>query len=236
MPSQWGGKSQALLVNFEEELTSQFGLSRSLATKLRVPLFIGSFTNEGQTALERLHSKLPRELKLFITRSVSMLPDEVRNDEKYDMRLRVFLELATNPAAGLPVQFVRAADMTEEQKEQSRNTAMVIVREQQRDVSNRGWLKPGQVVRAVSARIPFTFNMSHFVRAWKAESVRPEWNSDHPERTTEQFCRYDEPHRDYTFSPAYVEHLIKRLSKADGFSKLLGVNPEPVQTAQAAAS
>ena len=230
-----GGKSQALLLNFEEELTAQFGSRFSLATKLRFPVFIGSFTTEGQQALERLHSRLPKELRRFIVQSVGELSDDVRDDEKYDMRLRVFLELTKNPASGLPVQFVRAADMTAEQKEMLRSTAMVIVREQQRDVSNRGWLKPRQVVNAVAAQVPFKFNMSHFVKAWKVESIRPEAGSPHPERTVEQYCRYDEPHRDYTFSPSYVDHLVKRLSVADGYRDFLGMTAVPVRAAHASA-
>jgi hypothetical protein len=229
-----GGKSQALLLNFEEELTSQFGSQFSMATKLRFPIFIGSFTTEGQQALERLHSRLPKELRRFIAQSVSELPDEVRDDEKYDMRLRVFL--AKNPASGLPVQFVRAADMTVQQKDLLKSSAMVIVREQQRDVSNRGWLKPSQVVKAVAAQIPFKFNMSHFVRAWKVESIRPEGGNAHPERTVEQYCRYDEPHRDYTFSPSYVDHLVRRLGTTDGYRDFLGITAVPIRTERAAAS
>lgn len=231
-----GGKSQALLLNFEEELTTQFGPNFSMATKLRFPVFIGSFTTEGQQALERLHSRLPKGLRRFIAESVSELPDQVRDDQNFDMRLRVFLELVKNPASGLPVQFVRAADMTPQQKELLRSSAMVIVREQQRDVSNRGWLKPRQVVKAVAAQIPFEFNMSHFVKAWKAESIRPEWGSDHPERTVEQYCRYDEPHRDYTFSPGYVDHLVRRLGTADGYHDLLGITAVRNRIERAAAS
>jgi hypothetical protein len=69
---------------------------------LRFPVFIGSFTTEGQQALERLHSRLPKELGRFIAESVSELPDQLRDDQKYDMRLRVYLELVKNPASGLP--------------------------------------------------------------------------------------------------------------------------------------
>lgn len=231
-----GGRSQALLLNFEEELTSQFGVRHSLATKLGFPVFIGSFTGEGQQALERLHAKLPKELKRFIAQSADSLPDEVRDDEKYDMRLRVFLELAKTPADGLAIQFVRAADMTEEHTALLRDTGVVIVREQQRDVSNRGWLKPKQVVKAVAARIPFKFNMTHFVKAWKAEGVRPSWRNPHPERTKEQYCRYDEPHRDYTYSPAYVEHLVRNLSTAEGYRMLIGLAAVQNGAEQAAAS
>lgn len=231
-----GGKSQALLLNFEEELTTQFGVRFSLATRLRFPVFIGTFTTEGQQALERLHTKLPNGLKRFIVQSTQALPDEVRDDDKYDLRLRVFLELVKNPATGLPIRFVREADMTEQQKATLRDTGLVIVREQQRDVSNRGWMKPHQVVKAVASQIPFNFNMRHFVEAWKAEVVRPDWGSDHPERTMEQYCRYDEPHRDYTYSPAYVEHLVRRLGTADDFRDLLGITPVAQRAAHAAAS
>jgi len=231
-----GGKSQALLLNFEEELTSQFGVRFSLATKLRFPVFIGSFTSEGQQALERLHARLPSELKRFIVQSAQALPDEVRDDDKYDLRLRVFLELVKNPASGLPIRFVRAADMTEEQKAALTDTGLVIVREQQRDVSNRGWLKPKQVAKAVAAQTPFKFTMGHFIKAWKAELVRPPTGSAHPERTKEQYCRYDEPHRDYTYSAAYVDHLVRQLGTAEDFRALLGIAAEPLAAQSAAAS
>jgi Domain of unknown function (DUF3644) len=231
-----GGKSQAFLLNFEEELTSQFGVRFSLATQLRFPVFIGSFTTEGRQALERLHSRLPSELKRFIIQSGQALPDEVRDDDKYDLRLRVFLELVKNPALGLPIHFVQAADMTEQHKELLRETCLVIVRERQRDVSNRGWLKPKQVVNAVAAQVSCKFTRGHFIKAWKAESVRPPARSTHPERTLEQYCRYDEPHHDYTYSPAYVGHLVRSLQTREDFRYLLGMTAEPPSLQSAAAS
>jgi hypothetical protein len=164
------------------------------------------------------------------------LPDEVRDNEKYDMRLRIFPELAKTPGDGLAIQFVPAADMTDEQKALLRDTGVVIVREQQRDVSNRGWLKPKQVVKAVAAQIPFKFNMTHFVKAWRAEGVRPPRRNPHPERTKEQYCRYDEPHRDYTYSPAYVEHLVGNLTTAEGYRALVGLAAVPNRIEHAAAS
>jgi hypothetical protein len=43
-----GGQAQALLLNYEEELTTKFGSCVSLATRLRFPVFIGSFTTRGR--------------------------------------------------------------------------------------------------------------------------------------------------------------------------------------------
>ena len=48
-----GGHAQALLFNYEEELSGQFGVDSSLATRLRFPVFIGSFTDEGERTLRR---------------------------------------------------------------------------------------------------------------------------------------------------------------------------------------
>jgi hypothetical protein len=48
-----------LLLNFEEELTAGFNNDYSLATVLRFPIFIGTFTTEGAEALIKLRERLP---------------------------------------------------------------------------------------------------------------------------------------------------------------------------------
>jgi hypothetical protein len=53
------GHAQALLLNFEEQLTSQFGNDASLATVLRFPIFVGTFTTEGAQALLELAARRP---------------------------------------------------------------------------------------------------------------------------------------------------------------------------------
>lgn len=227
-----GGRSQALLLNFEEELTSQFGIKHSLATSLRFPLFIGTFTTDGEQALKRLHGKLPKELRRFIADSAADLPSTIRNDQKFDLRLRVVLELAKNTPSALPIQFTRYDDMTDEQKQSVQEMGShgtVFVREQKRNVSNFGWLKPRQVVSHVADKIPFEFNMSHFVSAYKAEDIRPAAKSKTPHRTKEDFCTYDEPHGDYVYSPAYADRLVAKLSSEKGFKQLTGKKPKPKQ-------
>lgn len=41
------GHAHALLLNYEQELTSQFGDDQSLALRLRIPLFVGTFSPQG---------------------------------------------------------------------------------------------------------------------------------------------------------------------------------------------
>ena len=56
-----GGHAQALLLNFEEELTAGFSNDYSLATVLRFPIFIGTFTTEGAEVLLMAISRLLAE-------------------------------------------------------------------------------------------------------------------------------------------------------------------------------
>ena len=60
------GQAQAMLLNYEKELTDQFGIASSLATRLRFPVFIGSFTGDGEKALLQLRKRLSASLRKFL--------------------------------------------------------------------------------------------------------------------------------------------------------------------------
>lgn len=223
-----GGHSQALLLNYEEEVTSQFGPRYSLATRLRIPVFIGTFTPEGETALRRLKATLPTGLARFIADYTSGLDASTEQDPRFEFRMRVTLELANRDPEATAVQFTRLDDMTPEQKvmvEQMGRTGQVIVREQQRGVVNLGYLKPGEVVKRVGAKIPFEFKQGHFVQSWRRLGVRPAARAANPERTKEQFCMYDPTHGDYVYTKAYVSHLIDRCSTEQGFRETTDRTP-----------
>ncbi len=235
-----GGHSQALLINYEDELTSQFGVEHSLAARLRFPVFVGTFTQEGEAALLRMRARLPKRMQTFIADFSTALDPSIKSDQRFEFRVHMTLELAKKDPDALAVRFTRYDDMTEEQKaavEALGKTGHVVVREQQREVANLGWLKPTAVVEQVRAAIPYRFTMNMFVKAYKAACVRPASGAKQPQRTDERYCRYDEPHRDYVYSPAYVQHLVTKLSTADGFQELVDTRaeakPQPVNQSRA---
>jgi hypothetical protein len=231
-----GGQAQALLLNYEEELTMQFGEVESLALRLRFPVFIGSFTDEGERTLRRLRKTLPTSLRRFITEYSANLDPSVSHDPRYELRLRVFQELApkSDPDA-LSVQYTRFDDMTDDQKaavEDAGKKGLVVVKERKRDVVGAGLLKPSQVVKAVQAQVSYKFTMGHFTKAWKALAVRPPSGSPNPERTLEQYCTYDERHNDYGYKDAYVKKLVRACSTEAGFRELLGTAPKDKVTGE----
>ncbi|MEV4076663.1 DUF3644 domain-containing protein [Nonomuraea fuscirosea] len=230
-----GGYAQALLLNYEEELTSQFGPDQSLATRLQFPVFIGSFTDAGERALQRLQQSLPAALRKFVTEFHSGISNESLADPRFEFRLRVVNELAPKDPDALPLQFVKYHELSDEEREvidELGRKGMVINRERRRDVVGHGLRRPKDVIGEVSEKIPFKFHQAHFVKAWKALKVRPENEDLHPEVTDEKYCIYDERHRDYGYKPAFIKKLIKECSTAEGFRSLIGSDPIDKTTGQ----
>lgn len=222
------GQAQALLLNYEEELTSQFGEDCSLGTRLRFPVFIGSFTDEGERTLRRIRRQLPAALRKFIADYQAGLDDTVAQDPRYELRLRVLQELAPKDADALAVQYTRYDDLSDEQRatvEAIGKKGLVVVRERKRQVVGHGLAKPTNAAKAIQEQIPFVFNTNHFVAAWRALGVRPAVGDVHPEKTDEKYCLYDERHKDYGYTEAYIARLVRECKTEAGFRQLLQTAP-----------
>lgn len=225
------GYAQALLLNFESELTAVFGAAYSLGEDLRFPIFIGQLSREGAARLAAAQQRLPSKTKLFLTQFESDLSPTVRDDPRYEFRVHLVRRMGPKTDADLAVTFVRADELSEDERRaiyDANKRGTVIVREHYRDVVNVDKLKPGQAASQIEAQIPFRFSLySHFQRARAAHKVRPERGDPHPERTRTEFCVYDTPNDSYLYTSAFVAKVVSECATADGFRQLLGMDPEP---------
>lgn len=222
------GHAHALLLNFEGELTAQFGANRSLAVRLRIPLFVGTFSPQGEQALRRLRKALPAELQRFLTEYESGIEESIMADRRYEFRLRATVELAARDPDAVAIQFTDYDDMTEGEREaveEMGRKGQVIVRNRKQPVSGLGRLMPAKAAEEVAAGIPYIFHQAHFTGAWKTLKVRPESKARHPENTNLDWCEYDEPTQSYRYTRAYVKHLIKRCGTPQGFRQVTGFDP-----------
>lgn len=227
------GHSHALLINYEQELTSEFGDDQSLALRLRIPLFVGTFSPQGEQALRRFRKTLPSEIRGFLTEYESGLQDAVISDSRYEFRLRATVELAPKDPDAVAVQFTHYDDMTEDERnavEEMGRKGQVIIRDRKQPVSGLDKLMPKPATAEVEAGIPFVFNQHHFTAARKRLKVRPPGGDSNPHRTNPDFCEYDEPTKSYRYTKAYVKHLIKRCSTAEGFEDVTGIAPRSKQS------
>lgn len=224
------GHAQAFLLNFEEELTSTFGEKYSLATSLRFPVFVGSFTTAGTEALRKLQQQLPANLEHYISDFHAGLEDDVLSDTRFEVRLRVALERARPGEDALAMDFTRVDDMTPEQRDSATElgrSGLVIVREQMRAVVGYRLLMSKKAQERVAAALPYKFTSAHFLNAWQRKQIRPRGKSDHPERTDDKYCLYIEPSKSYGYTEAWVQWLIGHCATAETFEEVTGRKPVP---------
>jgi hypothetical protein len=158
----------------------------------------------------------------------SALDEEIRNDIRFELKILLVPVVGNKTEAQLAVEFIKMSELTDEQREQLMAMSKgrtVITRDRLVPVQHRDMLRPSDVVARVKGRIPFDFNLNHFADAWRRLGVRPVPKSEHPEMTDQRYCFYDAPHKDYVYTAAYVEKLVRELSSEDGFLQVTGKSP-----------
>jgi Domain of unknown function (DUF3644) len=224
------GYAQALLLNFEDELTAAFGPKASLGEKLRFPIFVGELTALGDARIQDLRGELPKNTRDFLARFESDLDPAITQDQRYEFRITLVPKLGPKTEADRSLTFVREGDLSDNEKAmltELGKSGSVVVREQTRPVASAGLMRPAIAAARVQARIPFVFHMGHFIRAWKALGCRPPGGAKRPERTDEKYCVYDEPHGDYLYTPAFVDRVARETSTAKKFEDFIGLPAKP---------
>ena len=223
------GYTQALLLNYEEELTRTFGESHSLADRLRFPVFIGTFTPEGARQLVKAQKDVPKKASDFIASFTADLDPSIRDDQRFEFRVHLVPKTGPTTDADLSITFVREDDLTPSQRgsfEELGRQGAVVVREQNRPVSNLGLMRPTAAAAAIEDRIPFRFRpSSEFPQAWKKLNCRPIAGAKQPQRTDERYCVYDEPHGDYVYKQAFVDKVVRETGTEARFTTFIGRKP-----------
>ena len=217
------GECQALLLNFDTLLGQQFGQRHQLRESLSFSLQL--FPSGESFAQAVKGNKSLTDLKKFIEDYRATLSADVLGSGQYAFKAFLIQVANHDSAEALPIQFVQFDKLTADQKVEFDRFA-VMVKWKAASVVNTGLLKPGAVVEAVqkalgnpkvqrSAGPIDKFTQDTHQRCWKRYGVRPPGGTKAPAATQEKYCVYDEPHKDYLYTPAWVEYLIEKM-KIDG--------------------
>ena len=116
------------------------------------------------------------------------------------------------------MQFTRYDALTDEQRAtvEAIGKGLVVVRERKRPVVGHGPQKPTKAAKTVQDQLPFIFNTNHLTAAWEALGVRPAAGDPHPEKTEDKYYLYDERHKDYSYTEAYVAKLVRSAGPGPG--------------------
>jgi len=82
-------------------------------------------------------------------------------------------------------------------------------------VSNYDKLKAGEVVEKIKESLDIEFSLYKHTLCWKYYNVRPSKDNKNPEITDTRYCVYDNAHKDYLYTKAWIEKLRVELSKEE---------------------
>jgi hypothetical protein len=217
------GECQSLLFNFDELLVGTFGAYHAIRESLAVPLQTGTLRNSAQVeALKTLQSRHFDDVKQFIDAYRKDLPSGVYDDPKYSFRVYLVPKTGNHSATSdLTMEFVkhdpnRPEDMAELQNK------ITLIKEKHVQVNNANLMSPKDVAREVSKRIGKPFNASsHHPKAWARYKVRPKGDFD-PNGCDERYCVPDTRHKDYSYTVAWVELLVSKMTIEEEYKAVVG--------------
>jgi hypothetical protein len=222
------GECQALLLNFDSLIGTEFGDKHRLREALSFSLQLFP-TGESFAAAVKNDKKL-RDIKKFIETYRSTITADAMNSGQFAFKA-FLIQVANHQSQDtMAIQFVQYDKLTPEQKEEvSRIPALIKLK--QSGVVNEGLAKAGAVVKAVqkglgnptiqrAGKQVAKFTQDAHTRCWRRYNVRPAGDSDKPEFTDQRYCIYDKAHGDYLYTRDWVALLIEKLGK-DGEYELL---------------
>jgi hypothetical protein len=222
------GECQALLLNFDEVLGQQFGAKHQIRESLSFSLQL--FPSGDSFAQAVKTNKGLADIKRFIDDYRGMLAANVVGSSQFAFKAFLIQVANHDSADALPIQFVQHDKLTPEQRAEFEKFA-VMVKWKTANVINSGLLKPSAVVKAVQEALGNPkvtrangevdkFNQTTHERCWKKYGVRPPKGTKRPDATKKEYCVFDEPHKDYLYTPAWVDFLIEKMSDEREYQSL----------------
>ncbi|MET4569825.1 DUF3644 domain-containing protein [Rhodanobacter soli] len=220
------GECQATLLNLEELLVSIFGAKYSVAEQLAVSLQFSSVVPpEKKRAARALAVNNARSVKDYIETFRGNLPAAVLNSMKYSFNVFLVPKVANREsAADASVEFIKINEASPEELKRLEKLN-VLIKEKKIPIANLDLYKPSFVVQKINQECRHIVSQNAHSDAWRHFGVRPPSGGPRPEHCRTEYCVYDEAHRDYLYTQAWINKCVQAFSSADSFREITGRKP-----------
>jgi hypothetical protein len=217
------GECQAMLLNFDDLLTAEFGPYFGIRDSLTVPLQTSTVRNDEQgKVLRKLQAGHFEDVMGFIDRFRADLAPEVGGDQRFSFRVFLVPKVGNHRSSSdLAIEFVK---VNSEQADEI-GKQIVAIKEKHVPVHNANLLKPSAVAREVARRLGKKFTINDHMLSWKKYRVRPSGFS-----TTgcdARYCVPDPVHEDFVYTQEWVTFLVETLSNEAEYQAVLSFKPGP---------
>ncbi|MFF7080123.1 DUF3644 domain-containing protein [Streptomyces lavendulae] len=231
-----GGKAQALVLNYEQEMVAHFGALYSLAEHLRFPVSLQALTAEGREQIRMAAAKLPKPTRDLVAKFEAAIDPAVRDDVRYDYRVRLVPIIGSKTDADLAINFVKLDELNDDERRimiEAGRQGTIIVRDRHVEVADKDKLLPSQVAHQVEARLPFEFHVQpEHTEMWRRLGVRPSTSAENPFDTDARYCIYNETFKSYAYTPSWVNRIVKEIGTAAKYRTFFGKEPRMKKVTQ----
>lgn len=220
------GECQAMLMNFESTVCTEFGERYALRAGLSFALqFSRSLAKPSESGDAKSEQRRFKVVKTFIDQFRSGLSTEIQSDLAYSFKVFLVPKIGNHAAKdAVAVEWVKYdPSKPDEMKEYEKVVAMIKPNEVR--VANLDLLKPGKVVADVARTIGKPFKMHHHVLCYRHFKVRPDKGASDPKACDVRYCVYDAAHGDYLYTQDWVKRLKEELSNEATYDFLLSKKP-----------
>ncbi|OGE31927.1 hypothetical protein A2631_02275 [Candidatus Daviesbacteria bacterium RIFCSPHIGHO2_01_FULL_44_29] len=210
------GECQALVLNFEGWLISQYGDEYSLIDTMFVPIQL--------TSAKRVLPKTKIEQKVieFIKSYRNILTPEVINSQQYSFKAFLVPKIGNHRSSSdVAIEFVKY-DENNPQEMEKYEKAIVAIKEKHIPVANTGLFRPSSVLVELNKR-GIKKTMNWHTTMWQKFKVRPASNSKQKVQTKSEYCFYDNAHNDYLYTEGWIDFLVRQ---AEPKSRKKGIKPK----------
>jgi len=142
----------------------------------------------------------------------SSLSADVQNDLAYSFKVFLVPKIGNHASKdSVAVEWIKYdPSKPEEMRHYEKVVAMIKPKEVQ--VANLGLLKPTQVANRVATKLGKRFTTYDHKLCYEHFKIRPPGGAPDPSACNPQFCVYDDLHKDYCYTPHWVDFLAERLA------------------------
>ncbi len=206
------GECQAMLLNFESLLVSEFGDRCAIRGGLTFALQFSQVISRSSSApTAKASGGAFKAIKQYVDAFRSSLSADVQNDLAYSFKVFLVPKIGNHASNdSVAVEWIKY-DPSKPEEMRNYDKVVAMIKPKGVQIANLGLLKPTQVALQVEAHLGRRFTTYDHKLCYEHFKIRPPGGAPDPSACNPQFCVYDDLHKDYCYKAEWVGFLAQKL-------------------------